>query len=101
MNMTNKTTDTATTAGKVKVMQAASAGKTVERLYRDGNSEWAELVTPIPDGFTWDWLNNDYRIKRAPREWWIYICPQTGLLRWVAYSDSIVPQGIHVREVLP
>jgi hypothetical protein len=88
--------DTKTTLGKVQVMQAAMAGKPLQRMYRDGQGEWFNVA--ITD--VWDWLNNDYRIAPEPREFCLSVNPDTGLPQWVTWHRGLLGTGIRVREVL-
>jgi hypothetical protein len=87
--------DTTTTQGMVSVMQAAAAGKPLQRRYRGLEFGWTDCA--LTD--TWDWLNHDYRIRPAPREWCLYI-HDDGTPRWQAWTSQSVGQGIHAREVL-
>jgi len=68
-----------TTAEKILIMQAYTAGKNIECSSKYA-SEW--IVTPNP---CWDWHNVNYRIKPEKKEPTIY--------HKVVYKEKINPQA--------
>ena len=87
--------DTATTKGKIAVMQAAESGKHLQRRTRLTNdAEWRD----VSEAGVWDWLNNDYRIKPAPREFCLVMLAN-GMAQWSPWTEGLRGTGLHVREV--
>ena len=85
--------DTSTIKGKIAVMQSAEAGKPLQKKLRCSDSDWRDV--PVTD--VWDWLNSDYRIRPALREWAIYQTPDgTACAPWNGTFEGV---AIRVREV--
>ena len=61
-----------TTEEKITVMEAYKQGKKIECFSNDGWDDWIIKSEP-----SWDWLHNDYRIKKAPelRAWKFFEIP--------------------------
>ncbi len=67
------------TKEKIKVMQAWVDGKIIEILYERSPVE-TDIWAPV-DAPNWDWVNNTYRIKPTPREFWLN-------LKSINYGDA-------------
>lgn len=97
--------DTTTTAGKIAVMQAFERGEPCEWQYIEGDGdEWMKVEVP-----SWNWSENNYRIKpRDPMEFIIAV-PHEGfdyrhcsahVLREDSILNSAYYRAIKVREVI-
>jgi hypothetical protein len=87
-----------TTKEQIAVMQGYVDGKQVQMRLCSG--KWTYITRP-----NWNWLENEYRIKPEPREWWISQdevaqTPQNGYYFGVARTRPNGLPAIHVREVL-
>lgn len=84
----------------IAVVTAYRDGKQIEFRRNDGEPKWLDNVSP-----RWNFESFDYRIKPAPREWWMITCAhekQCGALIYREKQESIAPNcsQIHVREVI-
>jgi len=88
-----------TLAEKIKVMQAALDGKEIEILSCSDN--WVQS-----NAQTWDWCNNDYRIKQEPVEFWVnvhdsgYLEVLPNTLATIKAANVHIIKTIKVREVI-
>jgi len=57
-------------ATKIKVMQAALDGKTIQAMFLNISDEWDDQVSVVKN---WNWEALDYRIKQEPMEFWVNI----------------------------
>jgi hypothetical protein len=84
------------TAKMVEVMQASIAGKEIQHRRRCQEPilwmDFARYEEP-----SWDWLDNDYRVKPVTREWWII--PSTGKVFTKPVVEACGLEVIHVREI--
>jgi hypothetical protein len=81
--------------GLLPIITAFAEGKRIECKVEGA---WVGCMMIMPD------LDNEYRIKPEPREWWV--CDQLAFCSEVYARErqSIVspkPEIIHVREVMP
>lgn len=92
-----------TTADKIRVMQAHMEGKPIEVRPVTMGREWSPAPDPV-----WNWLDNTYRVKPEPREFWL-VSGRPGCMPIAARTKGAarelqVASGdeeiIHVREVL-
>jgi len=93
-------------ATKIKIMQAALDGKEIECIILNEKDAW-EVIRNIDD-ITWDWLNEDYRIKPEPMEFWVNVYPNGNILsahetKEVSEENAKIVnsvKSIKVREVI-
>jgi hypothetical protein len=96
--------DTATTAGKIAIMQAYERGEEIQcSIGRSGH--WDTWIIDSPP--SWDWKTNAYRIKpRVPREFTLIMTPGEELdylINGHDHKQSDYESGyklIKVREVI-
>ncbi|MTH65788.1 hypothetical protein [Paracoccus shanxieyensis] len=77
-----------TTAEMIAVMQAHVEGRTIEEKI---NGAWVKCENP-----RWGWVCHQYRIRPAPREFWITVHGY-GL---TAHETLKAAQSVHSRSVI-
>lgn len=68
----------------IEVMQAYVDGKEIEVLVKSGTTtDWTNLKN-FRGAPSWNWISNDYRVKRVPREIWVNEYEDYG----ISYDDK-------------
>lgn len=88
---------------KIEVMQAFEDGQEIERKIRPTGEKWLEVGLP-----SWNWSDNDYRIKPKPLEFWVNVKDdgRVSLLKYGSTEEAIQDcrwlefKTIKVREVI-
>ena len=84
----------------IAVMQAALGGAEIQCWPKRASLQrWHDISE---NGPVWNWGDNDYRVKKEPREWWAYVDPDGYDDQIIPYhpNDELGPHWIRVREVL-